>query len=86
MTPLPKKIKEDQAKKRLEERIYVLHANKLGSRDIDVPRGRHITLKFFMNMMKRRRRRRRKRNNLQPKNKGIKKQKKNNPLMIHEKL
>ena len=46
-TPLPKKIKEDQAKKNLEERSYVSHANNLGSQDIDVPRGRHTTLKFF---------------------------------------
>ena len=46
-TPLPNKIKEDQAKKSLEERIYVLHANNLGSQDIDVPKGRHTTLNFF---------------------------------------
>ena len=46
-TPIPKKIKEDQAKKSLEERSYVLHANNLGSQDIDVPRERHTTLNFF---------------------------------------
>ena len=72
MTNFPKKMKEDQAKKNLEERSYVLHVNNLRFRDIDVPRGRHTTLKFFLKMMKRRRR---KRHNLQPKKKGIKQQK-----------
>ena len=46
--------------------------NNLGSQDIDVPRGRQITLKFFLKMMKRRRRRRMKMHNLHPKKKGIK--------------
>ena len=84
-TPIPNKIKEDQAKNRLEERSYVLHANNLGSHDIDVPRGRHTTLKFFLKMMKRRRRKR-KRKILQPRKRGIKQQKKKNPLLIQEKL
>ena len=44
---IPNKIKEDQAKKNLEERSYILHANNLGFQDIDVPRGRHTTLKFL---------------------------------------
>ena len=47
-------------------------------------RGRYTILKFFVKMMKRRRRR--KRHNFQPKNKGIKQQKKKNPLLIQEKL
>ena len=64
------KIKEDQVKNILDERSYVLHANNLGSQDIDVPRGRHTTFKFFLKMMKRRRRR--KKNNFQPKRKGMK--------------
>ena len=46
-TPLPNKLKDFQANNKLEERIDVLHANNLGFRDIDVPRGRHTTLKFF---------------------------------------
>ena len=70
MTPIPKTINEEQAKKSLEERSYVLHANNLGFQDIDVPRGRQTTLKFFLKMMKRARRRRK--HNLQPKKKGIK--------------
>ena len=57
MTPSPNKIMEDQVNQNLEERSYVSHANNLGFRDINLPRGRHTTLKFFMNMMKRRRRR-----------------------------
>ena len=57
MTPIPNKIKKDQANKNLGEISYVLHANNLGFRDIDVPRRRHTTLKFFLKMMKRRRRR-----------------------------
>ena len=82
--PIPNKIKEDQAKKILEEINYLLHANNLGSQDIDVPRGRHTTLKFFMKMMKRRRRRKKKK--LEPKRNGMKQQKKNNPFLIQEKL
>ena len=58
--PIPNKIKEDQGKESLEERSYVLHANNLGSHDIDVPRGRHTTLNFSMKMMKNGRRRRKK--------------------------
>ena len=50
---MSKKIKEDQAKKILEERNHALHANILGSHDIDVPRGRHTTLIFYLNMGKR---------------------------------
>ena len=65
MNPLPNKIKEDQANKSLEERSFVLDANNFGFWDIDVLRGRHTTLKFFLKMMKRRRRR--KKHNLQPK-------------------
>ena len=70
MNPIPNKIKEDQANKNFEERSYVLHANNLGFQDINVPRGRHTILKFFLKMMKRRRRR--KRNNMQPNNKCVK--------------
>ena len=69
MTPLPNKIKEDQENKNLEEISYVLHAKNLGLQDIDVPRGRHTTLKFFLKMMKRRRRS--KKHNLQPNKKGM---------------
>ena len=79
MTPITNKIKDDQARKSLEERSYVLHANNLGFRDIDVPRRRHTTLKFFMKMMKRRRRR--KKHILHPKKRGIKNQNNNNPLL-----
>ena len=46
-THLPNKIKEQQENKILEERSYALHANNLGSQDIDVSRGRHTTLNFF---------------------------------------
>ena len=41
------KIKEDQVKNILHERSYVLHANNLGSQNIDLPRGRYTTLMFF---------------------------------------
>ena len=83
-TPLKKKIEEEQAKKNLEERSYVSHANNLGFQDINIPRGRHTTLKFSLKMMKRGRRRRKK--NLQPKNSGMKEHKKNNPLPRQENL
>ena len=80
---LPKKIKEDQANKNSEERSYVVHPNKLGFRDIDVPRGRHTTLKFFLKMMKRRRRRKKKQ--LHRKRKCMKQHNKKIPLPIYEK-
>ena len=84
MTPIPNKIKEDQARKSLEERIYVLHANKLGFREIYVTRGRHTRLKFFLKMMKRGVRR--KMQKLQPKKRGMKQPNKKIPLLIQEKL
>ena len=70
MTPLPNKIKEDQENKNLEEISYVLHAKNLGLQDIDVPRGRHTTLKFSLKMMKRGRRRRK--NKFHPNSRGMK--------------
>ena len=79
MNPIPNKIKEEQAKKSLEERSYVLHANNLWSQDIDVPRGRHTALKFFLEMMKMRRR---KSHKLYPKIKGIKQHNNNNSLLV----
>ena len=82
-TPIPKKIKEDQANKNLEEISYVSHANNLGFQNINVPKGRHNALKFSLKLMKMGRRRNHK---LQLKKRGMKKRKKNIPFLRHEKL
>ena len=69
---MPKKIREGQAKKNLEERNYASHVNNLGFRDLSVRRGRHTTLKFSLKMRKRGRR---KKHKLHPKKRGMKKEK-----------
>ena len=65
-----KENKGGPSKEDLRRKNLCLHANNLGSQDIDMQRGRHATFEFFLKMMKRRRRR--KRNILQPKKRGIK--------------
>ena len=45
------------SKEDLRRKNLCLHANNLGSQDIDVPRGRHTTLNFSPKMIKRGRRR-----------------------------
>ena len=81
--PLPKKIREGQARMNLEEINYASHVNNLGFRDISVQRGRNTALKFSLNMRKRERR---KNQNLQPNKRGMKQQNNNNPLLRQEKL
>ena len=56
MTHFPKKIREGQENKNLEERNYASHVNNLGFLDISVQRGRHTTLRFSIKMTKRERR------------------------------
>ena len=81
-TPFPKKIREGQAKKNLDERNYASHVNNLGFRDISVQRGRHTTLKFSLDMRKSGRR---KKCNLQTNKRGMKQYKNNKPLLRKEK-
>ena len=76
-------MKEEQENKNLEERSYVPHVNNLGFRDINVPRGRHTALNFFLKTMKRGRRRK---HNLHSKRRGYETTEEEQPTSVIGKI
>ena len=77
MNLLSRIIRKVQANKNSKEINCASHVSNLGFQEIGVQKGRHTTLKFSLNM---RNMEGRKKHNLKPKKRGMKQQKKKNPL------